>query len=279
ELIEVMQLGDWFRDYYLLPMSGAIWSTPTTKITDFPARALVNFFLNHGLMRDNTQHLWYTVDGGSIEYVRRLQARMQRAGVDIRLGAGIEAVRRSPLGVEVKTYGAEWERFDEVVFATHSDDSLRMLSDPSPQERAALGAVAYQPNHAVMHSDPCVMAKRKAVWAAWNYTESPDTDVIDLTYWINRLQNIPGPTNYFVTLNSQKAIREELIHDTYTFRHPVFNAAAHAAQEQVRRFNGTNSTWFCGAWMKNGFHEDGIASAVDVVEAMEVRAALGVAAQ
>ncbi|MEM9438577.1 MAG: FAD-dependent oxidoreductase [Pseudomonadota bacterium] len=279
ELIEVMQLGDWFRDYYLLPMSGAIWSTPTTKITDFPARALVNFFLNHGLMRDNAQHLWYTVDGGSIEYVRRLQARMQRAGVDIRLGAGIEAVRRSPLGVEVKTYGAEWERFDEVVFATHSDDSLRMLSDPSPQERAALGAVAYQPNHAVMHSDPSVMAKRKAVWAAWNYTESPDTDVIDLTYWINRLQNIPGPTNYFVTLNSQKAIREELIHDTYTFRHPVFNAAAHAAQEQVRTFNGTNSTWFCGAWMKNGFHEDGIASAVDVVEAMEVRAALGVAAQ
>ena len=279
ELIEVMGLGRWFRDYYLLPMSGAIWSTPTTKITDFPARALVNFFMNHGLMRDNQQHLWYTVDGGSIEYVRRLEARMRRSGVDLRLGAGITGVRRVIAGVEVKAAGGEWELFDEVVFATHSDDTLRMLADPSAEERAALGAVAYQPNHAVMHSDPVVMAKRKPVWAAWNYTESADSDIIDLTYWINRLQNIPGPTEYFVTLNCQKQIREELIHDTYTFRHPVFDTAALQAQDAIRGFNGTNNTWFCGAWMKNGFHEDGISSAVDVVEAITARGALRLAAQ
>ncbi|MEO1703963.1 MAG: FAD-dependent oxidoreductase [Pseudomonadota bacterium] len=279
ELIEAMNLGIWFRDYYLLPMSGAIWSTPTTKISDFPARALVNFFINHGLMRDNAQHDWFTVDGGSIQYVRRLESQMRQKGVDIRLGAPLTGVRRVPHGVEVKAVSGEWELFDEIVFATHSDDSLRLLSDPSPEERAALSAVAYQPNHAVMHSDPSVMAKRKAVWAAWNYTESPDSDVIDLTYWINRLQNIPGPTNYFVTLNSQKDIRQELIHDTYTFRHPVFDTAALHAQNEVRRFNGTNSTWFCGAWMKNGFHEDGIASAVDVVESIEARDSIGVAAQ
>ena len=279
ELIEVMGLGRWFRDYYLLPMSGAIWSTPTTKITDFPARALVNFFMNHGLMRDNQQHLWYTVDGGSIEYVRRLEARMRRSGVDLRLGAGITGVRRVIAGVEVKAAGGEWELFDEVVFATHSDDTLRMLADPSAEERAALGAVAYQPNHAVMHSDPVVMAKRKPVWAAWNYTESADSDIIDLTYWINRLQNIPGPTEYFVTLNCQKQIREELIHDTYPFRHPVFDTAALQAQDAIRGFNGTNNTWFCGAWMKNGFHEDGISSAVDVVEAITARGALRLAAQ
>ncbi|MEM1236268.1 MAG: FAD-dependent oxidoreductase [Pseudomonadota bacterium] len=279
QLIEVMGLGDWFRDYYLLPMSGAIWSTPTTKITDFPARALVDFFRNHGLMHDGGQHQWYTVDGGSIQYVSRLQERMVRAGVDLRLGAGIDGVRRTGLGVEVKAQGAEWEQFDEVVFATHSDDSLRLLSDASPQERAALSAVAYQPNHAVMHSDPVVMAKRKPVWASWNYTHTPGSEIIDLTYWINRLQNIPGPTNYFVTLNSQKAIREELIHDTYTFRHPVFDAAALRAQEAIRLFNGDNGTWFCGAWMKNGFHEDGISSAVDVVEAIEARAAMQVAAE
>ncbi|MEL7301677.1 MAG: FAD-dependent oxidoreductase [Pseudomonadota bacterium] len=279
ELIEVMGLGTWFRDYYLLPMSGAIWSTPTTKITDFPARAMVNFFVNHGLMKDNEQHDWYTVDGGSIQYVRRLQAALEKRGADLRLGAPIEGVRRLQAGVEIKARGGEWELFDEVVFATHSDDTLRLLSDATPQERAALGAVAYQPNHAVMHSDPAVMAKRKAVWSAWNYTESAESDVIDLTYWINRLQNIPGPTDYFVTLNSQKAIREELIHDTYTFRHPVFDTAALEAQEAVRRFNGANNTWFCGAWMKNGFHEDGISSAVDVVEAIETQAAMGVAAQ
>ncbi|MEL6550542.1 MAG: FAD-dependent oxidoreductase [Pseudomonadota bacterium] len=279
ELIEVMGLGDWFRDYYLLPMSGAIWSTPTTKITDFPARAMVNFFVNHGLMKDNQQHDWYTVDGGSIQYVRRLQAALEKRGADLRLAAPIEGVRRLQAGVEIKARGGEWELFDEVVFATHSDDTLRLLSDATPQERAALGAVAYQPNHAVMHSDPAVMAKRKAVWSAWNYTESAESDVIDLTYWINRLQNIPGPTDYFVTLNSQKAIGEELIHDTYTFRHPVFDTAALQAQDAVRRFNGANNTWFCGAWMKNGFHEDGISSAVDVVEAIEAQAAMGVAAQ
>ncbi|MEM1100412.1 MAG: FAD-dependent oxidoreductase [Pseudomonadota bacterium] len=279
ELIEVMGLGTWFRDYYLLPMSGAIWSTPTTKITDFPARAMVNFFINHGLMKDNEQHEWYTVDGGSIQYVRRLQAALEKRGADLRLAAPIEGVRRLQAGVEIKARGGEWELFDEVVFATHSDDTLRLLSDATPQERAALGAVAYQPNHAVMHSDPAVMAKRKAVWSAWNYTESAESDVIDLTYWINRLQNIPGPTDYFVTLNSQKAIREELIHDTYTFRHPVFDTAALEAQEAVRRFNGANNTWFCGAWMKNGFHEDGISSAVDVVEAIEAQSTMGVAAQ
>ncbi|MEM6477514.1 MAG: FAD-dependent oxidoreductase [Pseudomonadota bacterium] len=279
ELIEEMKLGAWFRDYYLLPMSGAIWSTPTTKITDFPARALVDFFINHGLMRDDAQHMWYTVDGGSVEYVKRLEARMAGAGVDIRLSAGVEAVRRDAIGVEVKCSGGGWERFDEVVFATHSDVSLALLADPTPEERAALSAVRYQPNHAVLHSDPCVMAKRKAVWAAWNYTESPDSAVIDLTYWINRLQNIPGPTDYFVTLNSQKPIREDLVHDTYTFSHPVFDAAAHAAQGAVRAFNGARGTWFCGAWMKNGFHEDGIASAVDVVAAMDARSALAVAAE
>ncbi|WP_147127148.1 NAD(P)/FAD-dependent oxidoreductase [Shimia ponticola] len=281
ELIDTMGLSDWFRDYYLLPMSGAIWSTPTTKITDFPAKALVDFFHNHRLLSDGTQHQWYTVDGGSIEYVRRLETRMKQAGVDVRLGAAIQGVRRTPIGVEVRALSGEWEHFDEVVFATHSDDSLAMLADPSEQEHAALNAVKYQPNEGVMHSDASVMPKRKAVWAAWNYTEAANkqSDVIDLTYWINRLQNIEGPTQYFVTLNAQQPIRDELVHDTYTFRHPVFDGAALAAQEQVRAFNGTNRTWFCGAWMKNGFHEDGISSAVDVVHAMQMANAVKVAAE
>lgn len=281
ELIQKMGLSDWFRDYYLLPMSGAIWSTPTSKITDFPAQALVRFFDNHRLLSDGSQHQWYTVDGGSIEYVTRLEDRLRRSGVDIRLSAPPQGVRRTALGVEVKSHGGDWEPFDEVVMATHSDDSLALLQDPTDQETAALGAVTYQPNEAILHSDPATMPQRKAAWASWNYTEAKGrtSDVIDLTYWINRLQNIPGPTEYFVTLNAQNPIREDLIHDITTFRHPVFDGAALAAQSAVAGFNGQNRTWFCGAWMKNGFHEDGIGSAVDVVEAMRAGQTLTVAAQ
>ncbi len=272
ELIEVMGLGQWFRDYYLLPMSGAIWSTPCAQISEFPAYALVNFFDNHRLLSDGSQHTWYTVKGGSIEYVSRLEARLRGAGVDVRLNAAPQSVRRIPGGVEIKTMGGGWELFDEVVFGTHSDDSLRMLADPSEQESAALGAVKYQPNFAITHTDTAVMPKRRAVWSSWNYTEAPGrkSDVIDLTYWINRLQSIPGDTEYLVTLNSQQPIREELILDRADFRHPVFDGPALAAQEAIRGFNGAQNTWFCGAWMKNGFHEDGIGSAV---EAMTARAA------
>ncbi|MGR3434582.1 MAG: NAD(P)/FAD-dependent oxidoreductase [Shimia sp.] len=281
ELIAAMGLGDWFRDYYLLPMSGAIWSTPTERITDFPAHALLTFFRNHGLLSNGGQHDWYTVEGGSVQYVDRLRARLGAAGTELRLGAPVQAVRRVPGGVEVKAPGGGWERFDEVVFATHSDDTLAMLEDARPHEAAALGAVGYQPNEAVTHSDVSLMPRRRAAWASWNYTEDAQTrsDRIDLTYWINRLQNIPGDTQYMVTLNTERAIREDLIHDVKTFRHPVFDAAALAAQEAVRGFNGTDATWFCGAWMKNGFHEDGIGSAVDVVAALEERAAAPIAAQ
>jgi predicted NAD/FAD-binding protein len=155
-----------------------------------------------------------------------------------------------------------------VVFATHSDDSLRMLADPTAEERAALGAIAYQPNDIVLHADPTIMPKRRKVWASWNYTEQADKslDRIDLTYWMNSLQPIPHDDPHFVTLNSTRPINEALIYDQVTLRHPVYDVAALAAQKQVQAFNGRNKTWFCGAWMKNGFHEDGLCSAVDVAE-------------
>ena len=152
-LIEKLRLGAWFRDYYLLPFSGAIWSTPKEGILDFPAHAMVRFFENHALLGYEGQHQWYTVQGGSIEYVRRLGEGLFRRGVDIRLGAPVDAVRRTPVGVEVKAKGAEWEAFDEVVFATHSDQTLAMLSDASGVERTALSAIRYQPNEAVLHAD------------------------------------------------------------------------------------------------------------------------------
>lgn len=281
QLLEKLGTGAWFRDYYLLPFSGAIWSTPKSRVLDFPAYALVRFFQNHALLNTTGQHQWYTVQGGSNEYVRRLGSAMQANGVDLRLGAAIQGVRRTVTGVEVKTWGGEWEAFDEVVFATHSDDTLNMLVDASPRERGSLGAIKYQPNAVTLHCDPGVMPKRRKVWSSWSYTEpkTARTDMIDLTYWMNSLQPIPQDDPHFVTLNDTGRIRDELIYDQVSMRHPVYGPGVIDAQESLRSFNGTNRTWFCGAWMRNGFHEDGLSSAIDVVDAMRQTATVPVAAE
>jgi predicted NAD/FAD-binding protein len=279
--LEKLGAGEWFRDYYLLPLSGAIWSTPTQGILDFPARAMIDFFKNHALLGVTGQHQWYTVQGGSVEYVRRVQAALTAAKVDLRLGTRVAAVQRGPSLVRIRAEGAEWESFDQVVFATHSDDTLRLLSDASPAEQAALSAIRYQPNDVVLHSDASLMPKRRAAWASWVYVEGagPRPDRIDLTYWMNSLQPIPMDDPMFVTLNANKPIREDLIYDQVTFRHPVYDMAALAAQRDIRAMNGTRGTWFCGAWMRNGFHEDGFASAVDVVTAMQALNAQQIAAE
>ncbi|MGL5008415.1 MAG: cyclopropane-fatty-acyl-phospholipid synthase, partial [Paracoccaceae bacterium] len=191
-------------------------------------------------------------------------------GVDLRIGAPIAGVKRVTGGAMVRAHGAEWEMFDEVIFATHSDTALHLLEDPSPAEKSALAAVRYQPNEAVLHSDPRLMPKRKSCWASWVYCEpaGPKPDRIDLTYWMNSLQPIPQDDPLFVTLNTTQPIDEKRIHDVNTFHHPVFDLPALAAQETIRAMNGTRNTWFCGAWMRNGFHEDGFQSAVDVTDAL-----------
>ena len=196
---------------------------------------------------------------------------MKQRGVDIRLSAASEGVRRDAQGVEIKTRGGEWERFDEVVMATHSDDTLAMLTDASAEEQAALGAIKYQPNDVVLHADTTVMPKRKLAWASWVYTEDAKvkSDRIDLTYWMNSLQSIPENDPHFVTLNTKRTIREELIYDRVTLRHPVYVLGAWDAQGKVHAMTGTRNTGFCGAWLRNGFHEDGLATAMEVVEAMQ----------
>lgn len=273
--------GDWFRDYYLLPLSGAIWSTPPEQIMQFPAQALIQFFENHALLSHTGQHQWYTVQGGSVEYVRRLETSLRRRLVDLRVKAPVQSVRRFADRVEVKTPGRGWEVFDEMVMATHSDDSLRLLSDPSEEETRALGAIGYQPNEITLHADPRAMPKRRGCWSSWNYTEGPKArdGRIDLTYWMNKLQPIPANDPMFVTLNARKPIREELIYDQVTLRHPVYDLAALQAQGAVASFNGVQRTWFCGAWMKNGFHEDGLASAADVAERIVTQPRVMVAAE
>lgn len=273
DLLKALGTGSYFRDYYITPFSGAIWSTPTRGILDFPADAMIRFFQNHALLSNEGQHQWYTVQGGSVEYVRRLQGALTHAGIDIRLNTPVRGVRREGGVVHLRADGAEWEAFDEVIFATHSNDTLAMLVDASPAEASALGAVRYQVNEAILHCDASLMPRARKTWSSWAYVEPKGGpgDRIDLTYWMNSLQPIPHDDPMFVTLNANRAPKDELIYDQVSYAHPVYDTAALAAQGTIRAMNGTRNTWFCGAWMKNGFHEDGFASAVDVVDGLRAR--------
>ena len=273
ELLVALKTGPWFRDHYITPFSGAIWSTPTADILDFPAQALIRFFRNHALLGHTGHHQWHTVRGGSVEYVRRLTAALTKQGVDIRTTAPIAAIRRAPGAVHIRAHGDQWQMFDDVVMATHADVSLALLSDATPAETATLGAFRFQPNQAILHADPAMMPRSRKAWAAWSYVEPAGhrPDRISLTYWMNALQPITADDPLFVTLNASAPIRDDLVHDVTTFRHPMFDHAALAAQPQIAAANGTQNTWFCGAWMRNGFHEDGIATATETAAALMAR--------
>lgn len=272
ELMDRLNLGEAFRRHYLLPICGAIWSTPSAEVGAFPARSLLRFFRNHALLSPNGQHQWWTVEGGSVEYVRRLGARLSLLGVDLRTGAPIKSVTRTKGSVQIQPAYSLPEEFDEVVMACHSDQSLALLSDASEWERDALGAVSYRDNRAVLHADPRQMPRRRNCWSSWVYqarTDGPSTGGVGVSYWMNRLQNIPDDDPMFVTLNPQTHVREDLIYDEVTFAHPVFDGAALRAQKTIAARNGENSTWFAGAWLRFGFHEDGFASAVRVARALQ----------
>ena len=270
ELIDQLNLGDWFRRYYLLPFSGAIWSTPITQMLEFPAASLTRFFDNHNLMQLSGQHQWKTIKGGSIEYVSQVVAEMETRGVVLRTNAPVSSVTRSDLGVSIKSPHAEAELFDRVVFACHSDQALSLLNDPTPDETRLLGAIKYCDNRSVIHRDASLMPKRKSCWASWTYVsdEAEPTGPLGITYWMNSLQQIPEEDLILNSLNPRRPIKEELIFDETNFAHPVFDRAAIEAQKEFPNIQGQNNTWYAGAWLKNGFHEDGYSSACDVVDSM-----------
>ncbi|MGB5559974.1 MAG: FAD-dependent oxidoreductase [Paracoccaceae bacterium] len=272
ELLDRLQMGAWFRRYYLLPLSGAIWSSTPEQMQSFPAHSLVQFFKNHALM-SYRNHQWYTVDGGSIEYVRRIRQAIETRGGAFRTGCPVKAVRRHEHGVELRLESGEWEYFDKVIFACHSDDALRLLERPTTKERQVLGGLRYQSNRAVLHCDPVVMPKRTKCWASWvfNSPEDRPSPSIGVTYWMNSLQGIKPDDPIFLSLNSPFDIRPEAIYDEVEFRHPVFDAAAIRAQCQLADLQGQNRTYFCGAYAKWGFHEDGYASAMDVVQRIRAK--------
>ena len=268
DLLDKIGTGEWFRDYYILPFSGAIWSSSMGQMLDFPAEALIRFFKNHNLLATSGHHQWYTVKGGSIEYVKPLEQDMLKRGVKICKGSIVKGVKRTPSGVEIRVNGDEWQRFDSVVMASHSDQSLRMLEDPTEDETNLLSAIKYQKNHAFLHSDEVVMPKRKRCWSSWVYASDEINDVkpLGVSYWMNRLQPISGSQNFFQSLNPTREIKQELIYDQKVFMHPVFDRKAIDAQKKFNTIQGRNNTWYCGAWLRNGFHEDGYSSAVDILE-------------
>ncbi len=264
ELVDELGLGRWFRDHYLMPMCGAIWSTPTNDVDQFPARSLVRFFRNHALLAGSGKHQWWTVKGGSIEYVRRLEDALIARGSTIHKDTPVHQIKRSEFHVEIATENTKPESFDEVVLACHSDQALDLLGDgATPVERAILRAIRYQPNTAVLHCDPGQMPKRKSCWTSWAHCSQ--NGKMGVTYWMNKLQDIPESDPLFITLNPPAPVPDEAIYDQVEFAHPVFDKAALKAQRDIRQMQGQNRTWFAGAWNRFGFHEDGIASAMRVV--------------
>ncbi len=264
-LLRRMKLGDWFGRYYLLPMAGAIWSSPPDAILDFPAASLVEFFANHHLLSLTGHHQWLTVRGGSDVYVARLARSL---GVRLRTNCAIVRVARGARGVIVIDSFGEPSQYDEVVFACHSNEALALLDEPSDTERAALGAIAYRPNLAWLHKDPSFMPKRRRCWASWVYhaSQAGKETALSATYWMNNLQGIDARYPLFVTLNPSRPIDPEHIFDVHEFAHPVFDFAALEAQKIINSIQGRNRTWFCGAWLGHGFHEDGLVSAMNVAE-------------
>ena len=260
-----------FRDWYFLPMIGCIWSCPTDQMLRFPIATMIRFCHNHGLIQVTNRPQWHTVRGGAKHYV----AKLLRAIPDARLRNPVRRINRLPpglgsAGVMVATDQGR-ERFDDVVLACHSDHSLALLADATPAERSVLGGIRYHPNRAVLHTDTAVLPKRKRAWAAWNYARACNSGSeqagVCLHYLINRLQPLPWAQPVVVSLNPDPALPPDpdKVIGAYHYSHPVFDLAALQAQQQLPALQGAARTWFCGAWTRYGFHEDGLSSALDVV--------------
>lgn len=267
EYLAAARYGRAFREHYILPMGAAIWSTDAARMLDFPARFFVRFLHNHGMLTVNDRPVWRTVQGGSARYVERLVAPFRHR---IRLRTPIEWVRRLPAGVVVKPQGDEAQVYDALFMACHADQALALLLDPSDAERQVLSAVPCQRNEAVLHTDSRVLPRRRLAWAAWNYHRTAQDDrPLALTYHMNLLQKLDAGPPLLVTLNRSDEIDPARVLARMAYRHPVFTGASVAAQARHRELNGAQATYYCGAWWRNGFHEDGVASAEAAVAHFE----------
>jgi len=261
-----------FIERYIVPMGAAIWSASPKGMGGMPAAFFVRFFHNHGLLRVNQRPQWRVVQGGSRRYVEKLVAGHRQ---HIRLNARVDWIKRHRGSVEVKVGGAEPERFDHVFIACHSDQALALLADPTDLERQVLGAIKYQRNQAVLHTDATLMPRCRRAWASWNYHlpayryPEDGEERVKVTYNMNMLQGFDSLEPYLVTLNHTRAIEPSRILNTIEYDHPIFNEQAVAAQSRHRELNGERRTYFCGAYWRYGFHEDGVVSAMAALKHFE----------
>jgi uncharacterized protein len=272
DFLDRHHFGAAFRDGYFLPMIGCIWSCPTDQMLRFPVGTMVRFCHNHGLIQLTDRPRWHTVRGGSKHYVNKMLAPI----ADKRLATPVRTVRRLPpgsgtAGVMVRTDSGE-ERFDDVVLAAHTDQSLALLADASADEKSVLGAIRYQSNCVLLHTDSSMLPRRQRAWAAWNYERaaqrSREEAAVCLHYLINRLQPLPWKTPLMVSMNPLRPVREDSVLGQWTYMHPVFDRAGVQAQRELARIQGRARVWFCGAWTRYGFHEDGLMSGLAVVEGL-----------
>jgi uncharacterized protein len=266
EFLDEHGYGQELRRYYLVPMAACIWSTPSSQINRFPLQTFLTFCHNHGLLAVTNRPQWRTVVGGAREYVKKLAAAL----TDIRLSSPVRAVRRFEDRVEVATDQGS-EAFDQVVLAAHTDQSLALLDHPGTEERAVLRAIPYQANRAVLHTDASLLPTRRRAWASWNFHSRSDEltdEPVSLSYLINRLQPVPFTRPVVVTMNPLQEPRPETVIATFDYHHPVFLEGSDEAKRRVADLQGGRRTWYCGAWTRYGFHEDGLTSAVNVARQM-----------
>jgi predicted NAD/FAD-binding protein len=271
--LDLHRLSAEFRDWYFLPMLGCIWSCPTDQMLQFPVATMIRFCHNHGLIQVSNRPQWWTVTGGARQYVEKIVAHID----DKRLNTPVHRVVRDGQGALVSTAGGT-ERFDKVVLACHSDQSLRLLADPSAAEQATLGAIRYQANTAVLHTDTSVLPQKRKAWAAWNYERSQREDQnsarVCLHYLLNMLQPLPFAQSVVVSLNPVSEIDPAHVHGSFDYAHPVFDLDAIRAQSDVPALQGQRHTYFCGAWTGYGFHEDGLKSGLDAARRLQHHAGL-----
>jgi predicted NAD/FAD-binding protein len=254
--------GERFLEHFIIPMSSAVWSTPRSKMLDFPAKTLIRFFLNHGFLGLDTQHQWKTVEKGSETYKQKLIAAVKDR---IRVGQGVASVEVMDEKVEVRTHTGEVHEFDHVIFASHADETLSMIKNPTPLQKELLSPFSYQENIALLHTDASVMPKLKKNWSAWNFVYRGKESFT--VYFMNRLQKISEKKNYFININGEEFVDKSKILKRIVYHHPVFDRAAVNAQARLPELNrGNPKLYFCGSYFKYGFHEDALTSSVNLCE-------------
>ena len=270
EFLDAFNYSTPFRDWYLLPMAASIWSVPERDVLDFPLPTFIRFCHQHGLLQISGRPQWRTVAGGARTYVDIIAAKLP----DVRLASPVRRVRRRPDGVEVSTDATHGERFDQVVLACHSEQALALLADASREEARLLQSIRYQSNRVLLHTDTRLMPGRRRAWAAWNYLAPADIaagNPVAVSYWLNCLQPLPFRTPLMVTLNPPFEPRPETLIAEYEYSHPMVKGVAETAQQRLAHLQGQQRTWYAGAWMGHGFHEDGLASAHRVAEGIATR--------